>query len=144
MPDYTTKNATCGQGVSCQGQCSALGASLCPSGNCTDDPRTCEVVFESSEGRQRGSRSIATYSGSDLTWCTNAKHECRVRNHKECCYYPTCVTKKWPGRKEACAWLRYLTGIEKLTPKKYLGINGQHFRQDMPISWKPAPWQLDL
>ena len=39
-PNNTFEVATCGQGASCAGQCSALGASLCPSGDCTDDPRT--------------------------------------------------------------------------------------------------------
>ena len=117
LPDNTPRVVTCGQGVSCEGQCSALdGASLCPSGNCTGDPRTCKVVFESDEDGQRGSRSIATYSGTDLDWCTNAKHQCRVRKHKACCYNPKCL--KWTGRREACAWLNYLTGIEQQAHEK--------------------------
>ena len=32
-------NVTCGSGLSCAGQCSALGASLCPTGNCTGNPQ---------------------------------------------------------------------------------------------------------
>ena len=115
-PDNSPNVVTCGQGVSCEGQCSALGASLCPSGNCTDDPRTCEVVFESDEDGQRRSRSIATYSGTDLDWCDNAKHQCRVRKHKACCYNPKCL--KWTGRREACAWLNYLTGLEQQAHEK--------------------------
>ena len=108
-PDNTFEVATCGQGASCAGQCSALGASLCPSGECTDDPKTCDLEFrsENAEDGQSGG-STATYSGSDLDWCTNAKHQCRVRKHKDCCYNPKCL--KWNGRKEACSWLNYLTG----------------------------------
>ena len=115
-PDNTFKEATCGQGVSCAGQCSALGASLCPSGNCTDDPETCDVVFESAKGRKSG-RSTDTFSGSDLDWCTNAKHQCRVRKHKDCCYNSKCL--KWKGRKEACAWLNYLTGEKNGSKKRF-------------------------
>ena len=105
-PDNTLEVATCGQGASCAGQCSALGASLCPSGNCTDDPRTCDLEFndETTEDHGRG-RSTVTLSGSDLAWCTN---QCRVREHPDCCYNPNCL--KWTGRKEACRWLNYLTG----------------------------------
>ena len=108
-PNNTFEVATCGQGASCAGQCSALGASLCPSGKCTDDPRTCDLVFsdETTEDQGRG-RSTDTYSGSDLDWCTNAKHQCRVRKHKDCCYSPKCL--RWRGRKAACSWLNYLTG----------------------------------
>ena len=33
------RNVTYGGGLSCAGRCSAIGAELCPSGNCTSDPR---------------------------------------------------------------------------------------------------------
>ena len=140
-PDNIPRVATCGQGVSCAGQCSALGASLCPSGACTDDPSTCEVSFESGED-QRSGRSTDTYSGSYMDWCTNAKHQCQVRKHKDCCYNPKCL--KWKGRKEACAWLNYLTGIKRQKYKKIEGLKWQHFRHDMQVPWQPSPWQLDL
>ena len=55
----TIELATCGLGASCAGSCSALGASLSPSGNCTGD---CEVPFEEGTDEteaQRG-RSLAT------------------------------------------------------------------------------------
>ena len=108
-PDNTLEVATCGQGASCAGQCSALGASLCPSGKCTDDPRTCDLQFRSENAEdEQGGGSTATYSGSDLDWCTNAKHQCRVRTHKDCCYNPKCL--RWKGRRKACSWLNYLTG----------------------------------
>ena len=43
----TIELAACGDGVSCAGSCSALGASLCPSGNCTGD---CEIPFGQEDG----------------------------------------------------------------------------------------------
>ena len=101
-PDNTFEVATCGQGASCAGQCLALGALLCPSGNCTDDPDTCEISYTGERGQ-----STATLSGSDLSWCTS--DGCRVRLHPECCYNPNCLT--WNGRKDACDWLNYLTGM---------------------------------
>ena len=104
----TFEVATCGQGASCAGQCSALGASLCPSENCTDDPRTCEIDFNHVEDQRRRG-STATLSGSDLKWCTG--NGCRVRVHPACCYNPNCL--RWRGRKAACVWLNYLTGNNK-------------------------------
>ena len=97
-PNNTFEVATCGQGASCVGQCLALGATLCPSGECTDDPRTCDLKFRSelAEDEQR-------VAWSDLSWCTNSQHQCRVRKHRDCCYNPNCL--KWPGRKQACSCL---------------------------------------
>ena len=113
-PDGTFELATCGQGVSCTSQCSALEASFCPSGECTNDPRTCKLSLESADDQPmaRGG-SIATYAGTDLAWCTS--DGCRVRKHRGCCYNPNCL--KWKGRKEACAWLDYLTGIKNQNMK---------------------------
>ena len=103
----TIELATCGRGASCAGQCSALGASLCPSGNCTDDPRTCDLEFNDETTEDQGrERSTATLSGTDLAWCTS--DGCRVRKHKGCCYNPNCL--RWRGRRRACKWLNYLTG----------------------------------
>ena len=87
---------TCGQGVSCQGQCSALGASLSQSGKCThddDDDSTCTV------------NSDVTGPGSDLKWCLP---HCRVIKYNKCCFNPNCLEK--PGRKKLCKWLDYLVG----------------------------------
>ena len=108
-PDNTFEVATCGQGASCAGQCSALGASLCPSGNCTDDPGTCDLEFRSENAdEEQGGASIASFLASDLSWCTNSEHQCRVRTYKDCCFNPNCL--EWPGRRKACSWLNYLTG----------------------------------
>ena len=97
-PDNTIELATCGLGASCAGSCSALGASLCPSGNCTGD---CEMPFE--ETNQRG-RSLATQPSSAFAWCSA---RCDVWRHKGCCYHPTCRSR----RSNACRWMNYLTGI---------------------------------
>ena len=113
LPNNTIEVATCGKGASCAGQCSALGASLCPSGICTKDPETCQLDFDTSltEERRRGN-SVATLSGSDLKYCTNKKHRCLVRTHKECCYNPNCLKRK--RRKKACKDLDYITGKDYL------------------------------
>ena len=97
-------SVTCGLGTSCAGVCSALDASLCPTGNCTDDPSTCEIDLEDDKSEMDGG-SPATSAGSDLKWCLPG---CKVRKHKECCYNPNCLKKK--GRKSACKWMNYLTG----------------------------------
>ena len=140
-PNNTFEVATCGQGTSCAGQCSALGASLCPSGQCSDDPRTCEISFpkESSDDQPGGGQSTATLSGTDLAWCTS--DGCRVRVHKGCCYNPICLT--WKGRAEACDWLNYLTGMKNSDNYRFED-SSPNFRQDMSIPWQPSPWQLDL
>merc|ERR1712223_1801623 len=57
-PDLKLTNVTCGQGTSCIGQCSAIGASLCLSGNCTEDPQDCNLILDSAEARMRS--SVAT------------------------------------------------------------------------------------
>ena len=111
-------NATCGQGVSCAGQCSALGAMLCPSGDCTNYPKTCKHYFESAEDERSGRLSSATLADRDLAFCTS--DGCRVRTNKKCCFNPNCL--KWKGRKEACVWLDYLTGIEWQTYETYENI----------------------
>ena len=101
----TPEEVTCGQGISCAGKCSALKASICPSGECTDDPRTCDLGFRSDNAMEEEQR-VAGWTSSDLAWCTS--DGCRVRVNPVCCYNPNCLT--WNGRKEACAWLNYLTG----------------------------------
>ena len=93
---------TCGQGASCAGQCSALGASLSPSGKCDDDND--DDVDGTCEGN-----SVATLQGSDLKWCL--KDGCRVVRYPSCCFNPKCLEKK--GRRKRCAWHDYLVGRDK-------------------------------
>ena len=91
--------ATCGLGTSCAGSCSALGASLCPSGNCTGD---CEMPFEEETNQtERGLRSPATLPSWAFKWCSS---RCNVWRHKGCCLHPTCRRR----RSRACRWMRYL------------------------------------
>ena len=99
----TVELAICGLGASCAGSCSALGASLCPSGDCSGD---CEIGFEqetSTTGKGRGS-SVATRASSAFRWC---QPSCDVWRHKGCCYNPVCKQK----RERTCRWMNYLTGV---------------------------------
>ena len=112
LSDNSPQNTTCGKGVSCAGGCAALESSLCPSGRCTEDPKTCDIKFDDNEleNEETGTYPVIA-TGSNLKWCANSRYQCRVRKHPECCYYPSCLNEKnWPGRKDACAWLNYLTG----------------------------------
>ena len=153
LPDKTSEVATCGQGASCAGQCSALGASLCPSGNCTDDPRTCEISFktEATEDQRRSQLGFAqarnnhehsdvTLSGSDLKYCTNSKHRCRVRAHPECCLYSNCLN--WRGRRKACKHLDYFTGNDASSKvKEYLCVDS---RMPIWLTGKSCPFPGSL
>ena len=104
LPDHSFKLATCGKGASCAGQCSALGASLCPSGNCTSDPKTCQFDFDkiSSDDRQRG-RSDVTGSSSSLRSCFP---RCKVVEDESCCFHKKCFEK----RPKLCNWANFTTG----------------------------------
>ena len=116
----TPEEAACGKGASCEGQCAALGASLCPSGMCTEDPRSCEIVFnnsteESPSGGGGPAPCAACQGGSNLKRCTGGNYQCKVREHPECCFYQPCLA--WTGRKEACDWLAYLHGNDRKSPQ---------------------------
>ena len=73
-PNTTLTKVTCGQGTSCTGECSAIGASLCPSGTCTEDPEDCspsllldqQATREDSTGKQR---AAATKPSWQFRWC---------------------------------------------------------------------------
>ena len=102
--DTRLTNVTCGRGTSCTGQCSAIEASLCPSGNCTEDPEDCRpnLLLAEEEGDGKG-RSYATLPSWVFNWCT---HRCPVRYHPSCCFHPTCRRRRW----KLCSWMNYLTG----------------------------------
>ena len=102
--DTRLTNVTCGRGTSCTGQCSAIEASLCPSGNCTEDPEDCRpnLLLAEEEGDGKG-RSYATLPSWVFNWCT---HRCPVRYHPSCCFHPTCRRR----RRKLCSWMNYLTG----------------------------------
>ena len=84
--DKRLTKVTCGRGTSCIGQCSAIEASLCPSGRCTGDPDDCNLSNE--EGRRReGGDSDATIDSQELRKCYPA---CKVRHIPACCFHPDC------------------------------------------------------
>ena len=95
-----TFKATCGNGTSCAAKCTAQEAELCPSGNCTDDPRDWEISFT---GTGSGGSSPSTLASSDLKWCNPS---CRVIANPVCCYNPLCFDK----RPDSCKWFNFLTG----------------------------------
>ena len=102
--DASLTSVTCGRGSSCTGQCSAIEASLCPSGNCTEDPEDCRpnLLLAEEEGDGKG-RSLDTQPSWVFNWCT---HRCPVRYHPSCCFHPTCRRRRW----KLCSWMNYLTG----------------------------------
>ena len=105
-PNKTIEVATCGLGASCAGSCSALAASLCPSGDCTGE---CELPFEQETADHReGSSgiSVATIDQRKIKWCTN---KCNVWKNEVCCYHPVCRNKS-KSHKSRCSWFNYLTG----------------------------------
>ena len=108
LPNNTIEEATCGKGASCAGQCSALGASLCPSGNCTSDPKTCQFEFGqiSPEDRLR-EQSDATELSSDLSYCLSTTPKCKCKKDPSCCYHPQCYNM----RPILCDWMNDLTGM---------------------------------
>ena len=93
----TTRNETCGKGISCAAQCSALEAKLCPSGNCTDDPRDWQLPLTDR------AFSVSTLPSSSLKKCSPS---CRVQKRPICCYHHQCYAK----RKKSCDWFNYLSG----------------------------------
>ena len=141
LADNSFKVATCGKGASCAGQCSALGASLCPSKKCTSDPKTCQLDFDNNlaEGRQR-ENSDATLSSSDLKYCENTIHKCKVKTYKECCYNPNCLKRR--GRKKKCKDLDYLTG--KDFQILFIIYSIIHSRPKMSYPWQPAEGKVVL
>merc|ERR1711971_1134491 len=84
--DKSKEIVTCGFGTSCSGQCSALGASLCPSGACSD----CEIDLDTA------TRSLATLTSNNLGHCAFGwpRAGCNVRDQPLCCYHPTCRQNK--------------------------------------------------
>ena len=103
--DTTLTNVTCGEGLSCTGQCSAIGATLCPSGNCTENPEDCRLspLLDQEEGHSRKGPSISALPSWAFKWCAP---RCKVYYHAVCCFHPTCRWKKW----DQCNWMRYHTG----------------------------------
>ena len=62
LADLTTVSVTCGRGASCAAQCCALGATLCPSGVCSEDPDSCQAGLQEGSARARGEQDLKNYS----------------------------------------------------------------------------------
>ena len=99
-PNATSTDVTCGQGTSCIGQCSAIGASLCLSGNCTEDPEDCNLILDSAEARMRS--SVATLSSDKLKHCYPA---CKVKHIPGCCFHASC----YAIRPKLCSKMNYFS-----------------------------------
>ena len=99
-PNATLTDVTCGQGTSCVGQCSAIGASLCLSGNCTEDPEDCNLILDSTDTRKRS--SMATLSSDKLKHCYPA---CKVKHIPGCCFHASC----YAIRPKLCSKMNYFS-----------------------------------
>ena len=99
-PNATSTDVTCGQGTSCIGQCSAIGASLCLSGNCTEDPEDCNLILDSTDTRKRS--SMATLSSDKLKHCYPA---CKVKHIPGCCFHASC----YAIRPKLCSKMNYFS-----------------------------------
>ena len=133
LPNNTIEEATCGKGASCAGQCSALGASLCPSGNCTSDPKTCQFEFDKILPEHRLRRqSDATESSSSLRSCYP---KCKVKKDPSCCYHQECYNK----RPKLCDWINDLTGMIN-----HFQIQNRNSRPEMSFAWQPAEGKVVL
>ena len=99
--NLTTAMVTCGLGASCAGQCSAIGATLCPSEVCTKKSSDCELNMD--VWSQSSQRSTPTRSSSAFRWCYP---RCDVNTHPSCCYNPECYSR----HTKVCQWKSFMTG----------------------------------
>ena len=90
-------NITCGQGVGCNGKCSAMDAILCPSRKCTGNPKDCQLELNSGF-------SPYSLSSTDFKYCVPS---CRVLFQPECCIHPVCRD----ARPRNCKWTQYFSGL---------------------------------
>ena len=133
----TIELASCGLGASCAGSCSALGASLCPSGNCAGD---CEVPFEQETNEIESQRQpFASKPASKFKWCSA---RCNVWKHKGCCYNPVC-RKRSASHRRACRWFNYLTGVimNSLFSSWELTVN---FQEKLVLSLASCPMAVGV
>ena len=126
-------------GTSCSGQCSALGASLCPSGACSD----CEIDLDTA------TRSLATLTSNNLGHCAFGwpRAGCNVRDQPMCCYHPTCRQNKESCCRKVPDFLR--VGNSHCGPGRRPGSGsgtagagvGKAFHSKIVSSWVPSPFQ---
>ena len=104
--DQSPMNISCGQSMSCSARCTSLGASLCPTQQCTEDPKDCRPEWppKEEESTTRSKRRAAVKPSQAYSWCPRY---CKwVWYYPACCLHPTCY-KKQPRR---CNWLYYYLG----------------------------------
>ena len=134
--DTSLTKVICGQGSSCIGQCSAIEASLCPSGNCTGNPEDCQPNLGLEEGEDPEERySVSALPSWAFKWCAP---RCLVRYHSVCCFHPTCRSK----RRKLCSWMNYFTGGFLDCSRSF--SKPQYFRELLPTTRQHPPWQLEL
>ena len=134
--DMVVTNVTCGNGTSCVGACSAIEASLCPSGNCTGDPDDCRPNLSTEDGSSNSNPgpALATRPPWEFKWCLPS---CPVLHHTACCFHPTCYSRKPVD----CDWMNYFTGI-CFSPKKIVilkkDVNFRKAHEDLFL-FSPLP-----
>ena len=145
-PDLTLTKVTCGQGTSCVGQCSAIGASLCLSEICTADPDDCNISLEPEKRKKRNAGTCkACQSSQKLRKCAPS---CRVKRKPACCFHPVCYEK----RPKYCSNTNYFSGIpfyldyfNKINSQETLAPNLATFPMERGVAKPrscPCPMQL--
>ena len=153
--DNKRKQVLCGRGTSCAGECSAQGATLCPSGNCTDNPEDCKInmtleglatsfcsskeaklcpsgqcvdILEDCESRSnRRGFTPSLLPSWVFSWCTN---KCQhVRRYPACCFHPKCLRK----RRLQCKWLENYLGSSCPRPASIQRGTWTCLTQEIPI-----------
>ena len=118
-PDNTPVSVHCGLGLSCAGKCSAQGATLCPTGDCSG---TCEVTLD------QEAPPPPTTSGGVLPPSTQPSEafrrcfpKCKVKGeeNQHCCFHPECLKL----RPRLCSWVNDLTGKKKDWTNTFRGRN---------------------
>ena len=98
--------------VSCSALCDKNEATICPSrmcSACASDAQVENGTIDKTGGGARDGRSIYTLSGSDLQYCTNARHNCKFRKYPECCANTFCKQRKPNNYNKNCL-NRYFEG----------------------------------
>ena len=106
--DQSPMNITCGQSMSCLARCASLGATLCPTQLCTEDPKDCHPKWPPApaeeENSTRSKRRAIFKPSQAYNWCPRY---CKwVWYYPACCLHPTCYKKQ----QRRCNWIYYYLG----------------------------------
>ena len=138
-PDRTLTNVTCGRGMSCIGQCSAIHASLCLSGKCTENPEDCNLFLE--QRKEKGNRkgwSGVTKPSWQKRWC---HPKCNVGKHSECCFHQACYAKK----QKKCDWKNFFVlGLYFYIYSQIMVKTSFVFRKLLSKARAHSEWKVDL